>query len=440
MQLFEYKNSTRWKISELNLTDGRPVLLHLGDHLRVRDMYIDAKFHDFLERMKGNADIRIVAPVIYDSSQDELLGRRMIFNRAAGAPSEFARDIYNLVYLPIVDSCKDPNDALQIEALKKNLSYISVSAYSYGTSLLQQIGHVMAGDIVSRFDPLDQQRAMKAFDICRSVKAVALGCTSRLRSMMMDGETVPLRWDDAEFSSAPTVFSQMLFQMRHDRAIINALNSDEAIAGLTESETGIELRGTLTAAQIIDYTPPPAIKRVGYQENEEGVLEAKILRRVDELVHGDSSYSYMHERQGDFIQSQTIAMTPFLRAAARAMMEPDLQGPEWLTAMRSLITDPDQRRALVACRDASDTEIETILSEVEAMPEPFRAAKLRDYVSGIYSDAVGRARSELTACFKKSASFFRANLSTRAEFSDQLKSELGNIFENGLGLPSRDPA
>ena len=70
MQLFEYDGSSRREIRDIDLSDGRPVLLHLGDHLRVRDLYIDAKFHDFIERIKGGADARVVAPIILNSSQE----------------------------------------------------------------------------------------------------------------------------------------------------------------------------------------------------------------------------------------------------------------------------------------------------------------------------------------------------------------------------------
>jgi hypothetical protein len=433
MRLFEYHGADRREISRLDLTDGRPVLIHLGDHLRVRDMYIDAKFHDYLERMRGGVDARIVAPVIENSSQDELLGRRMIFNRASGAPSDFAAAIYDATFRPVVDACADPHDEAQLATLRKNLSRMAVSAYSYGTSLLQQIAHVMAGDVAARFGADDDDRGMKAYDICRSVKALAIGSTSRLRRIEANGDTAPLRWDDAGFAESHTVFSQMLFQMRHDRAIINALNGDEAIGGLDTSETGIEWRETLSAGQVIDYTPPPTIKRIGFTMDAEGRAEAKILRRVDELVHGDSSYTYMHERQGDAVTGQTLAMTPVLRAASRAMLDPELDGRDWLKAMRAVLADQDQRRALVAGREASAREIDLMLSRIDAAPEAERGGMARDYVAGHRDDSLAAARLSLTDRFAASARHFERSVAPIVALSPLLRGDMARIVAQGLG-------
>ena len=436
MQFFEYYSKERKLLENPYLLSlDKSVLVYLGCLSHVRDRHINAQFYNYVDRLKGDADIHVIAPVCGDAEEETLRTLRRNFNISAAGPGIHAAFIYDNLISPLLDRCEDFNDPLAFSDVKKYLSRICLFGYSYGTCLLQQVADVMACDILRRLAD-DPDRIQKTYEICRSIKAVGIGPTGRLRYIGDAGKPVPLRWDEDKFEVSPTIFSQMLFLMRHDMVTRGAYG-DEPFGTKLQSDTGIEYRMTKSAMLVIDYTPPPIMKVVGYFKDGDGNASPRIWQTPDTLIHDHRTYTYMHERQGDFMLPQTLAMTPVLRAATRAMLNPALDGPAWLQVMQLCLISPEQREILAARRDASDDEISLVIDQVATAPEILQGEVVRDYLNGLYNTSIAEARDRLIALLDISTGFWETALNKMIGLPGNLKNEMLQVFAHGQGRSDR---
>lgn len=431
MELFEYGEKERWPISVQDIPRlQKPVLLYLGCLSHIRDRHINPQFYNYLARLKGNADVHVIAPVNRHADDRDLAVLRRNFNDATSGIHPDAEFIYKNFYAPLIDKCLDFDDPDFVRDLKNDLSRVSLFGYSYGTCFLQQIADAMAADLLQRLGTSPEGRE-KAFEICQSVKSIAIGPTGRLRSIDNQGRPSPLLWNDPEFGLSPTVFSQMLFLMRHDMVTQGAYG-DEPLGGIFQSETGIECRRTKAAMLVIDYTPSPVMKVAGYVDNE-GQPDPKIWQTTDTLIHDHRSYTYMFERQGTFMLWQTLAVTPVLRAAMCAMLSPEAKGPDWIESLHRSVSTTEQRHALVARRDAADLEFTLLQQQLSALPDNRKGSFIQDYLDGVYGPEISQAREDTILHAEKSARLWNEELEKAPELSAAMECETLRVFVEGTG-------
>lgn len=305
---------------------------------------------------------------------------RKSFNEGRIGPSPLSLEISKTFFAPLVDAC-DLQKPESVAKLKAGLSRIPVFAYSYGTSLLQQVAAVMVADLSEKYGA-DETKGIKIYDICRSVKAVNIGPVGRYQTIESDGTLNHLNYDDPYFEDAQTIFSQLSFLMRRDTIVQRSLG-DESLGGLTESDVGVEVRSTATATHLIDYVGEPVRRVLGFVEILDGETVPKIKITPDRYIHDFKTYTNIFERQGDFVVFPSLAITPVLRTATVSMLTPQLDGRNWIEKMRRLATPLEQREAMVANLQTSLAELDNLLRGFEDTPDTERGAYLKEYISCI---------------------------------------------------------
>lgn len=346
MHLIKFVGRDRHDIS---IEDTRqlqgPVMVFLGGLLHIQDIDTGGGFATYLNKLCGDSPAHVLMPLDENCNDTAALDDYMVaYGHGHARPSAFAEEIHQAIFAPMVAAC-DVSDECSIECLKADMSRISLIGYSYGTSLVQQLSECVAMDLLNRFQD-DPHRGLKVFDICRSVKGLNIGPVMRYNAISPDGAIYNLEHTDPCFSSANTLFSQMSFLMQHDKIAQKSFGR-ELLGGLRNSDTGIEARNTTSSSLLIDFVAEPIHKAIGYMKIPSGIEFPKIITSYDFILHDMRSYVNVRERQGNLIVFPTLAIAPVLRRASEMMFFPEMDGRDWLSAVRHLFDAPEKRASLV---------------------------------------------------------------------------------------------
>ena len=328
--------------------------------------------------LKGDSNAQVIMPL--DENADDTLELTHYMERychGTEGPSDFSHEIYNALYAPLIEAT-DLGNADDIASLKKQLSRISLVGYSYGGNLVQQIAENMARDLSQKLTG-EEDKGIKIYDICRSVKALNIGPVARLNHIEQDGRISQIRHDDPYYSEALTLFSQTSFLMRNDKIVQRTLEN-ELVGDQLKSEIGIEARGTQSSSMFIDYVGRPQHKLIGYQDLNIRAQFAKVATNFDFLLHDMRTYMNVHEAKGALVVFPTLAIAPILRDASAAMLQDGVDGRDWLNSLNQKHATADARKALVQSFDQLDEEFRTVINTYEESTYAEGFEYLKNYV------------------------------------------------------------
>ena len=378
--LIDISNGQRTIVSaEDLLLSEKPLLLYFGCLHHIQD--IDTKeplFFDYMNQLCGSTNVRLIMPIDTHTSFDELMKIRANFNEGIIPPSPLAEFVYHNVFAPIIESCKDISDPVSYRQLQKSLSNISVLGYSYGTSLLQQVGVVMAHHLLSVFSA-EPDKASRIFELCKSIKAIAIGPVSRQYQIDLDGSVSPLRYDDVNFVNAKTIFTQASFLMRSDK-IVQRAYGDECLGGKLSSQTGIEVRETASMKLIIDYTERPTRMAMGFRQAASGELFPVIVDSFDPAVHHPRLYTNTSEMLGNIRVFPSIAISQIFRNALINMLNPEQDSTTWISAITDQLKTDEQKNSLVAKFQVAGDYYRNALEKVRSLTPIDAGEFLKDFV------------------------------------------------------------
>jgi hypothetical protein len=379
MKLVNFSYKRRYQVfTEQIIRSSRPVLLYIGGLHEIHDDTDRGVFFDYMDQLFGHLDVQTVMPIDTETNSEELIKIRGEFNDGIAPPSHLAEFIYNNTFAKIIENCPDIYDPTSLKQLQHSLTNISVFGYSYGTSLLQQVGVLMA-DHLSSISSSDEFRGTRIFEICRSVKAATIAPVSRLYQIHLNGTTSPLRYDDPDFGNAGTLFTQANFLIREDR-LVHRSYGDECLNGKLISDTGIEVRATRSAKLIIDYTEHPTRAALGFTQAALGEIVPHIIESFDPFIHHPRLYTNTYEKLGNLQVFPSIAIGSVFRNALVSMLQPDRNAEAWLSNIGGQVESPDKRNSLMAAFCAMRHEFESILKTARSLPDQEAGQLLKNFV------------------------------------------------------------
>ena len=348
MRFIELTQPERQEISVTQIQGlNEPYMIFLGGLLHVQDIDTKKNLPGYLRKLRGNNPGRIFMVLDETVTATGPLSSYMeAYGNNQASPSDFMRDVYDALMRPHV-AATDLSSPEQRQALKQKLSHIGLLGYSYGTSLIQQLGEIAIVDITEAHNQQGiYNPGIGAADICAAVKAINIGPVAKFKHVDENGNVAMLEPSNPYHDHAMTVFSQMSFLMRDDKIVQRSYGHD-MLGDVFASETGIEVRDTMTTTTYIDYVGLPGHAAIGIFRLNDGQKFPKVITAYDYMLHDLRTYMNVREVQGDLAVYPSFAIAPILRTAAASMLNGNETGAEWRARLQEQFSSPENRDELV---------------------------------------------------------------------------------------------